>query len=278
MPLTRSPEHSVDGRVDTGASTSDVRFQQILSEQQSVPQISSATVCKIPPFWKGNPQLWFIQVEAVFKVNRITRGDTKFDHILCNLDPATLEFVGDIILAPPSDGCKYEALKRKLINAFAESEEKKLRRLLSGHAIGDQKPTHYLQFMRNSGSGQVSETLLRALFMEQMPENVRAILVGNKGSLDDIAEQADKIFEQLSPSISAISDNSAIAEVLSKIEALERRFEHFHARSPRRGKSSGDANHARRRSKSRVKDWCWYHNTFKDKALKCIVPCSYAKN
>lgn len=248
--------------------------------QQGTPQqISSATIVKIPHFWKQNPKLWFVQVEAVFKVNRITRGESKFDHILCNLDSETLEFISDIVLAPSSDGCKYEALKSKLISAFAESEEKKLRRLLLGHAIGDQKPSHYLQFIRNLGSGQVGDSILRTLFMEQMPDNVRAILVGNKGSLEDIAEQADKIMEQISPSISAIANRSPspLSAILARIDAVEKRFESMRCRSP-------DCLTSRRRIRSRsrsrynIREYCWYHNNFKDKALKCTPPCSYPKN
>lgn len=48
--------------------------------------------------------------------------------------------------------------------------------------------------MKNTVSGQVNETILKALFMEQMPENVKLILTGNKGSLAEIAEQADRSF------------------------------------------------------------------------------------
>ncbi|XP_073822292.1 uncharacterized protein [Musca autumnalis] len=196
-------ENSANANLSVGDGVNN--NEPIPQSPQILPQQISATAAvKIPPFWKHNPKLWFIQVEAVFKVNRITRGETKFDHILCNLDPETLEFVSDIILATDFHGCKYEALKNKLIAAFTESDEKKLRRLLVGHAIGDQKPSHYLQFMRNTGLGQVSDSVLKSLFLEQMPENVRIILVGNKGTLDEIAAQANNIMEQLSPSISTV--------------------------------------------------------------------------
>lgn len=290
MPLTHSPTRSepVSQQIsmDQQNNANSQNPAQIGTQTFATAETATISMLKIPSFWKSNPVLWFAQVETIFRVHRITRGDTKFDHILCNLDPVTLEFVADIVLSPPAEGCKYEALKKKLINTFAESDEKKLRKLLTGNAIGDQKPTHYLQFMRNSGGSQVSESVLKALFMEQMPENVRAILVGNKGTLDDIAEQADKILEQLNPSISAVSNISIQQELLAKVEALEKRFGQFSTRSfsessrSRDKSQSSSSNRHRRRSRSRsvVKGWCWYHNNFKDKALKCTNPCSYSKN
>lgn len=262
---------------DTNIASQDNNSRHTQADQVLSQHISSAAIVKIPPFWKQNPKLWFVQVEAVFKVNRITRGETKFDHILCNLDPETLEFVSDIIMASSFDGCKYEAIKNKLISAFTISDEKKLRMLLSGHAIGDQKPSHYLQFMRNAGVGQVSDSILKSLFLEQMPENVRIILIGNKGTLEDIADQADKIMEQIVPSVSVITNNvPSLNAILDKIDALEKRFENIRVRSP-------DSKFQRRtRSRSRSgnnrKEFCWYHRNFKEKALKCIPPCLFSKN
>ncbi|XP_075163235.1 uncharacterized protein LOC142235863 [Haematobia irritans] len=213
---------------NTGREGSDL--QNSLAFQQAQPQISSATSVKIPPFWKQNPKLWFIQVEAAFKVNRITRSETKYDHIIYNLDLETLEFASDIIMATTFEGCKYEVLKKKLISAFTESDEKKLRHLLLGHAICDQKPSHYLQMMRNAETGHVSESVLRALFYEQMPEKIKIILTGNKGNL----EQADKIMEQLNPSIFGIENNHSydMSAILNKIDALEKRFDQVRPRSP----------------------------------------------
>ena len=279
MPLDRSPQRTADIPQATPSHNSSAAQM----ETPQTPETATLAVTKIPPFWRSNPKLWFAQVETVFRINKITRGDTKFDHILAILDSATLEFISDIVLSPPAEGCKYEALKKKLIASFAESEEKKLRRLLTVNTIGDQKPTHFLQFMRNSGGGQVSDSLLKAIFMEQMPDNIRAILIGNKGTLDEVAEQADKIMEQLSPSISAVSTSGPMTTILDKIDLLEKRFNElktrFRSSSPSSSTSNGQQrSRSRSRSRSMVQGWCWYHNNFKDKALKCTAPCSYSKN
>lgn len=62
--------------------------------------------------------------------------------MLTNLDPATIPFVADIITNPPLNG-KYEAIKRRIIEAFGESQEAKLRKLLRGQEILDERPSHF---------------------------------------------------------------------------------------------------------------------------------------
>lgn len=47
------------------------------------------------------PAYWFQVVEATFQLHRITSEDTKYRHILTNLDPTTIPFVADITNLPP---------------------------------------------------------------------------------------------------------------------------------------------------------------------------------
>lgn len=77
--------------------------------------------------------------------------------------------------------------------------------------IQDPKPTVYLQLMRNQAGAIGSEQLLKTLFLEQLPENVRVIVAVNKSntSLDDLAEMADRIVETFRPHISVINHGSA---------------------------------------------------------------------
>lgn len=67
---------------------------------------------------------WFNVVEATFASNRITNDETKFRHILNNLDPIIIPFVTDLITDPLSHN-KYDAIKERIINAFGESKEAK---------------------------------------------------------------------------------------------------------------------------------------------------------
>lgn len=84
---------------------------------------------KLPPFWKESPENWFYIVEATFAIARITADESKFRHALINLDYTVLPYISDLLSDPPPRG-KYDALKKRIIEAFGESQETKLRKLL----------------------------------------------------------------------------------------------------------------------------------------------------
>lgn len=91
---------------------------------------------KPKPFWKRNPTLWFMQIEAQFELAGITTDSTKFNHVLASVESDILNTVSDIITQPPSAD-KYATIKSRLIAAHSESEESKIRTLLQGIEIGD---------------------------------------------------------------------------------------------------------------------------------------------
>lgn len=243
-------------------------------EQQTC--IAAASV-KIPQFWKENPQLWFLQVESLFTLAGITRDETKFVHLVAKLDESILQFVSDIILSQTIVG-KYEALKTRLIGNFQESEEVKLRKLLGGLQIGDMKPSHFLLKIKNLGGCQVSPNIIKSIFMEQLPDQTKAILaISQIEDLSKLAEQADKIHEITAPQISAVSTSKNDTTLLDKINELQVQIEELRSDRSRRGNRS--QSNRRSRSKSSVskdKPFCWYHHKFGSNAKKCTKPCQYS--
>lgn len=250
-------------------------------QEPRVQNIAASSVHKLPPFWKENPKLWFMQIEAIFAVSGITRDDTKFQYVIANIDSNFLPHVSDILECPPADGSKYQAVKNRLISTFSESQESKLRRLLKNHELGDQKPSHFLQIMKNLASGQLNDAVLKTLFLEQLPDDVKSILtISEVSDVSALALQADKIMSLRSPQlyeVNAAPGNSDIAKISQQIEALEKKFTNF-VRGRNRSPNSTTSGKTRNRSKSRNRDWCWYHNRFADKATKCTNPCSFSKN
>ena len=57
----------------------------------------NAAAVKLPPFWSGNPEVWFKQVESVFSTRKITVQQTKFDYVVQALDNSTAEKVQSVI-------------------------------------------------------------------------------------------------------------------------------------------------------------------------------------
>ncbi|KAK2578836.1 hypothetical protein KPH14_012191 [Odynerus spinipes] len=131
---------------------------------------------------------------------------------ITHLNRKALTLVRDIVHDPPSER-KFETLKRRALDVFEEADESKLRRLLRGHEIGDEKPTAFLQKLRNLSSGQCNDSVLKSLFMEQMPENVRAILAASGVvDLQKLATTADKIVEVTKSGINDVHGVTATAQ------------------------------------------------------------------
>ncbi|XP_018358548.1 PREDICTED: uncharacterized protein LOC108758222 isoform X1 [Trachymyrmex cornetzi] len=275
MPVERSPDRT------RSESTSD--YPESKDMAPTSPQLATAAgglgsggvgstinatyAVRLPPFWRDNPQLWFAQVEAAFSI------------------------VADIVTSPP-DKEKYDAIKGRLVSVLGETTATRIRRLLATHELGDDKPSIFLQRLRNLAEGQVSDQILKSIFMERLPENIRAILaISEVTDLSKLAAQADKVMEVAKPfpgSIQAMSpktgDNTSlvnkvsvdIVELTKQIAKLTKQV-----RSRSRSKSRGRRNFDRRpRSKSQARDnkeLCYYHNKFGAQAYKCAPPCTWKK-
>ncbi|XP_055928009.1 uncharacterized protein LOC129959211 [Argiope bruennichi] len=157
-------------------------------------QVSHLSV-KIPPLWRNNIKLWFIQVESNFALAKISNDLTKYNHLIASIDPETLSAVADILLAPP-DTNKYDALKTRLIAEFSASENEQIRRLLSELHLGADKPSQLLRKMRELGGGtSIKDDFLKTLWLQRLPSEMQAILLISSEPLDNLANMADKIAE-----------------------------------------------------------------------------------
>ncbi|XP_046802054.1 uncharacterized protein LOC124418764 [Lucilia cuprina] len=185
---------------------------------------------------------------------------------------------------------QYAAAKQTLLNTFGESDESRIRKLLHGQSLGDNKPTQFLQKLKNLASGHVGDTVLKSIFLEQMPDQIRTILSVTDCSIQVLAEQADKIFEVLKPpnvceiknQAEASLPQSIISEITlrqlsEQIKALESKIEKLQGKR-NRSLSRDSTSFKSNRSDSRSRKWCWYHRRFGERSTKCTSPCSYAKN
>ncbi|GFS64664.1 retrovirus-related Pol polyprotein from transposon 297 [Nephila pilipes] len=103
-----------------------------MSQEDSAAAINIARVSvKVPLFWRANPVIWFSQMESHFILAGIPIEITKFYHIISALQPEELDIVGDIILNPPVEK-PYTALRNRLCSQYPDSEEQRLRDLISG--------------------------------------------------------------------------------------------------------------------------------------------------
>lgn len=103
-----------------------------------------------------------MQVEAVFVLSGITADETKYASLVASIDADMLTHVRDIIFQPPSDR-KYETLKECLIHEFAESENRRVKKLLSELQLGDNKSSFLLRQMRELTGGKLTDEFLKNL-------------------------------------------------------------------------------------------------------------------
>lgn len=162
--------------------------------------------------------IWFAQIEAQFALAGITNDTTKYYHVISAVDTDILTQVSDIIQTPP-DVNKYAAVKSRLVSIFTDSEEKKLRKLLSEVELGDRKPSCLLNEMQRLGGLALSPELLKSLWLQHLPVAMQHCLAVASGSTDELAKLADKIGEIGQPrmvaTVSAAEETTA--EVLKQL-------------------------------------------------------------
>lgn len=235
---------------------------------------------KLPPFWFDRPATWFAQVECQFNIAGIVVDQTKYDYVVAQLDSRVIGEVEDIVTKPPAND-KYFTLKNELIRRLSTSEEQRVRQLISEEELGDRRPSQFLRHLRSLAGVTLSdENILRQLWMRRLPQHLQAILTAQADlPLDKVAELADKILEvspgipaQRPPSVCSTSDLAARLDELTKqVAALTSAGGRIRSRSISR---------RRNRSQTRTptpagEKICWYHRIFKDKATKCLSPCSW---
>lgn len=266
-----------------------------LNTENTSAQVSHLAV-KIPPLWKSNIKLWFIQVESNFELAKITNDATKYNHLISSIDAETLTAVSDILFSPP-EANKYDTLKARLTAEFSASETEQIRRLISELHLGDDKPSHLLRKMRELGGTNVKDDFLKTLWMQRLPSEMQAILSISSESLDNLAKMADKISEVRTiptNNVFAIEQSGAasgldagthqqkdeISALRSEIAALSKQMERLSrdrsTRNFHRKPTGRQRSFSRGRSSERAGDYCYYHERFGQNARKCKPPCTFS--
>ncbi|KFM70170.1 hypothetical protein X975_05035, partial [Stegodyphus mimosarum] len=92
------------------------------------------------------------------------------------LKPRFTENIWDIIKDGGSKQ-KYAAAKERFLNTFKESENKRISRLITGLELGDMMKSQLLRKMRSLGSNDISDKVLRTLWLDKMLDAVKNILI-----------------------------------------------------------------------------------------------------
>lgn len=237
---------------------------------------------KVPPFWKQNPSLWFKQLEAQFANSQIVNDLTKFNTIVGIIESDILSSVSDIVLNPPANNL-YDTIKKRLIQQFSDSDNKKLKNLLNNFNTGDMKPTDLLRKMRELSCGKVGDDLLKTLWLQKLPTTIQAVLSTRTENLDQLMILADAMFDVTEQtSIQAINPVSNINfdDLVNVVYELEDKIDSL-SKANRKSRRSSHTTSRNRSStqasafSSNKQDLCYFHKKFGKQARNCKKPCSF---
>ncbi|XP_033124347.1 uncharacterized protein LOC117122750 [Anneissia japonica] len=241
--------------------------QPVVSASDAAPPAISSVSLKLPPYWPNDPTLWFTQVEAQFTTRHIMVDATKYAYLMGSLQPEIAQEVRDLLLHLPQD----IQLKEALIKWTSDSDQKRLRQLLTAEELGDRKPSQlYRRMLQLLGDRTLEPTIMKRLFLSHLPANVQLILASAKDEPDmpGLTTLADKILEVSAtspisvppPTVSSVhpeelpSQSATIHTLQLQIQQLTQKFESWQAdqRSrPRSGSRNRSRSYGRNRSSSR---------------------------
>lgn len=174
-------------------------------------EIQAIRQVKLSAFWHSQPALWFVQAEAQFHAYNVRGDQSKYFAIIGALDNVVLQGIADVIINPLPQVGRYELLKKSIIERFADSEEKQLRKVLTEVELGDKTPSQLLREMKLLAANKISDNVLRTLWLQRLPSTVQMVLAtADSLAIEKMATTADKIAEVSAqsscyPTMSAIS-------------------------------------------------------------------------
>lgn len=251
-------------------------------------ELASVTVAsRLPDFWQDQPRLWFIQIEAILKPQKLS-DEAKFNLVVTRLGKDVIKQVSDILLSPPETD-KFGTLKTRLLTVYEESENRQLQKLLSEIELGDQKPSQLLRYMRDLARGKIPDDTLNIMWQGHLPSSVRAVLaVTDVKDLESLATIADKVLENTRPfQVSEVTSEpmsseyaklqAQIAQLSIQVVELQRSRYNYrnHNNYHRQRSSSRSRNPTPHRDSKSTNGLCFYHNKFRHRARKCAEPCSW---
>ncbi|XP_041451694.1 uncharacterized protein LOC121405153 [Drosophila obscura] len=177
---------------NTEATLNELREQlqqlQLVNAQPTAANSQNLAQIVIPKFNKSNPTLWFAQLERLLSLHNVVRDDNKFDLVSVQLEEDAARAIEDLITRPPTDN-KYDAMKRRLLETFGESEDSKMRRLLRGGDMTGKKPSEILTHLRRLAPASGCEAVIRNLFFTELPSSIRPLIsVWEENDLDQLAK------------------------------------------------------------------------------------------
>ncbi|CAE1230931.1 unnamed protein product [Acanthosepion pharaonis] len=257
-------------------------------DAEELANMTATAAAPFPPFYEGNIKNWFLQMEAIFIVRKITDQKAKFGHVVAVLSPAIVDEVSDFLEAVPEVE-PYARLKEAIRRRMGRTEETLICELFSNLTYECRIPSQLLRFMKSRlGKNTMADTILKSLWLDRLPTTNAQILapMSENTPLDQLADAADRIFSQLDHQTTPLHSAEAASDHRSlenAVEDLQRQVRDLTLALKSCGRSQFPSRwrfRSRPHSCSRNKDvpsstMCYYHCRFGSAAHYCTKPCTY---
>lgn len=293
------------GLINTGENQNNstqnapANIPAVQPEQGQATHLCASRIARIPAFFAKDPRFWFEQLENIFQLHQVTVADTKFNYVMSYATDELQPFLAAACKAQvPAGSSRYDIFREHVIRSFAVSDEARLRKLFSGQSMGNQTPSQFLATLRAQAPAACDDTILKTLFREQLPENIRTVLavMDQNTSLERMAAVADKIMESTSPqNIASITANAQLAPIAapqpttsleSRMDAIANRLDDFifwfrtsQMQKPTQRREDRHRPRSRSRSPSMTRrpptGRCFYHDKYGKDAQRCKQPCNW---
>ncbi|XP_022179733.1 uncharacterized protein LOC111040222 [Myzus persicae] len=269
-------------------------------------EVSSFTHVRLPGFWHNSPTQWFTHADAMFANKRIRSDLSRVNHVPEALDEDGVRTIADLLGADAT----YESIRQRLIATYSVPQATRFQRMIQPGGMGDRSPSRLLRDMREIYPDDMTDSSLLAFWLNKLPPPVRTVIAGLTGSVDFLAERADRVWEaSQSNEISAISRDhdareprpsarpitpasspdqdarllaleNAIHALTTKVTSLATSQAAALARTTNDRPTRQQRDRSRSQSQPRklvTAGWCYYHNQYGADARNCREPCTYAE-
>lgn len=244
---------------------------------------------RMPTIVTKNINAWFTSVDYWFQATGVHDDETKFASVCAAIDTETLQRLEEELREAPQNG-KYAFLKTKLSAHLADSEQRKLNRLLSEMPLGDKRPSELFHDMKQVAGTVLGEAALKGLWVQRLPESARAVVTASSGPASEFTKIADSIIDALAQrpvhQVAATPLNE-ISELKAVIAELRNQINNFprnsrprsrgssnqRSRTPANNEANANAASNASANANAESDLCWYHQTYGRDARNCRSPC-----
>lgn len=268
--------------VAASANTDDTTRPHVPTPNTLIPfNVDAIAPVRLPGFWRHSPQQWFTHAEAIFANQRVRADLSRVNHVLAALDEDGICTVSDLL----GPDVQYSAVKSRLVTAYAVPQATLFRSIDQHGGMGDRRPSQLLRDMRSFLPDGIGDAALKEFWLQKLPPTILAIVSGLDGSLESLAERADRVADASAgrdiDAVSTSRDNDRFRSMETAISGLTTQIAALIASQVSLNRSSCGQNRSRSQTRSRSQPhtrndaWCYYHNCFGSEARNCREPCTY---